>query len=175
MTAIPARLRPIPLPLQYSAEIIRSDGDRGRVYIDHKKRRTEQTVGGMTTMTIWRSDLGKCYGIECDTQVYDMTPITPEMEATASVDVEDDVEWEHVGTEKLGSRTVDVFDVFAKGTARCRSRVYVDVKTHIRWKTVTFNKLGKQVLIVETKNAVMGPPPASVFELPSGLREIRMR
>jgi hypothetical protein len=162
------------LPLQYSAEILRSDGGKIAVYLDGAKRRVEQTVAGTTRTTIWRPDLGKCYGIECDTQTYTTHSITPEVEAVAAKDVEDDEEWEYVATEPFGSRTADVYDVYAIGTARRRARVYVDSETHIRWKEVTFNKLGKEVLTIETKNVVMGPPPATVFELPTGLREFHI-
>ena len=174
MSKIPQRRSPIPLPSRYFRESLRSDGDSGKVYIDGTKRRVEGTVNGVTTITIWRPDLGYFYGIECDTQTYTTHAITSEMEAVMAADVEDDVEWEYVTTESLGSRTVEVYDVFAIGEANRRARVYVDPETHIRWKKVTFNKLGKQVLTIETKNAVVGPPPASVFELPPGLREIRM-
>ena len=92
----------------------------------------------------------------------------------AGKDVEEDAEWEYVASEPFGSRTVDVFDVFGKGEARRRSRVYVDSETHIRWKEITFNKLGKEVLVIETKNVEIGAPPVSVFELPPGLRERHM-
>lgn len=175
MNAPPARRRPLPLPLQYSAEILRSDGDESKVHIDGSKTRVEQTVAGVTTIAIWRPDLGRGYSIEADTGMYSMIPITPDMETVASGDVEEDVEWEYVATEPFGSRTVNVFDVFGKGDARRRSRVYVDSETHIRWKEVTFNKLGRQVLVIETRNVEIGPPPASVFELPPGLQEVRLR
>jgi outer membrane lipoprotein-sorting protein len=168
------RCRPIPLPLQYSAEIVRSDGDKSKIYTDGRKSSTEQTVSGMTTISIWRPDLGKMYGIEVDTKIYTTHSITPEMEAIAAVDIEDDIEWEYVATELFSSHTVDIYDVFGKGESHRRARIYVDKETHIRWKTVTFNQFGKEVLTIETKNVEIGPPPASVFELPSGLQEFRI-
>lgn len=174
MNASHARHRPIPLPLQYSAEILRSDGDESRVYIDGAKKRVEQTIAGVTTIVIWRPDRGEGYRIEADSQRYSTTPITSEMKAMAAMDVEESLEWEHVGTEPFGSRTVDIFDVFGKGEAGRRSRVYVDSETRIRWKEVTFNRLGREVLVIEARNVEIGPPSASVFELPPGLREIRM-
>lgn len=178
MNAIPARRRPIPLPRQYSAEQARSDEDAIlTIYVDHGKQRTEETHAGVTTIHIWRQDLGSAYRIEIegDSQTYFTVPITAEMGAMAESDVEGDVEWEHIGTESLDSHEVDVFDTYAKGESARRSRVYVDVETHIRWKTVTFNRLGKEVVTVETRNVSIGPPPTSVFELPPGLKEIRMK
>lgn len=175
MNAFPARLRPIPLPRQYSAETVRSDGDKGRIFTDGQKLRTEQTVNDVTTISLWRPDVGKGYRIALATNTYTTHAITPEMEAALAVHVEDDVEWEHVGTEPFGARSVDVYDVYEIGTARRRSRIHVDCETGIRWKEVTFNKLGKEVLTIETKNVAIGPPPPSVFELPPGLKEIRMK
>jgi hypothetical protein len=169
------RCRPIPLPLQYSAEIVRSDGLSSKLYLDGMKRCIEDAVAGITTrIVIWRPDLGKSYVIEMATRTYFTVPFTPEFQAAASVDIEDDVEWEHADTESLDLRPVDIYDVFPLGGTCRRARVYVDTERHIRLKNITFNKLGKQVLTIETKNVVMGPPPASVFELPPGLQEIRL-
>lgn len=168
------RCRPVPLPLQYSAKVIRSDGDSLNVYLDGAKRRVEQTVNGVTTVTIWRPDLGEFYGIEWEAQAYTTHAITADSETLMSADVEYDVEWEFVATELFGPHTVDAYDVFARNTNRRRARVYVDCETHIRWKKVTFNKLGKEVLTMETTNVESGPPPASVFELPPGFRERQM-
>jgi hypothetical protein len=178
MYAIPARRRPIPLPPQYSAEQSRSDKDAiRRIYVDRGKQRTEVTQHGVSTIQIWRPDIGSAYRIEIsgDSQSYFTIPITTEMLAEAEADMEDDIEWEHIGTESLDSHEVDVFDAFAKGESARRSRVYVDIQTHIQWKTITFNRLGKEVVTVETRNVMIGPPPASVFELPPGLKEIRMK
>lgn len=97
------------------------------------------------------------------------------MLSEAEADMEGDIEWEHVGKETLDSHEVDVYDTYAKGRLARRARVYVDVETHIRWKTVTYNRLGKEVVTIETRNVTIGPPPASVFELPTGLTEIRIK
>jgi hypothetical protein len=172
MSTLPTRQRPISLPPQYSRDIVRSDGDAITGYVDGTKRRVDQTVAGMTTIIISRPDLGVMYRIEANTQTYSTIPITRAMEAVAGKDVEENQEWEHVTTEPFGSRVVDVFDVFLIGETHRRSRLYVDRETHIRWKEVTFNKLGKEVLVIEAKNVRVGPPPASVFELPAGLREV---
>lgn len=169
-----ARRQPIPLPPQYSAEILRSDGDRMKIYTDGKKSRIEQTVGGVTTIVIWRPDIGTAYRIELETQTLYAIPITPSMEATASIEVEDDVEWEYVTTEPFEEHMVDVFDVFAPGGACRRARIYVDSETNIRWKEVTYNTLGKEVLIIATTNVEIGSPPASAFEVPAGLQERRL-
>jgi hypothetical protein len=168
------RRRPIPLPVQYSAEIIRSDGNISKVYLDGTKRRVEQTINGVTRISIWRPDLGEVYGIEWDAQTYTSHTITTERITTLCADVEEDVEWEYVATEPFGSRTVEVYDIFTERTERRRARVYVDSETHIRWKEVTFNKLGREVMTIETKNVAIGPPPSSVFELPPGLRKLDM-
>lgn len=178
MTAPSARRRPIPLPRQYSAQQAQSDEDAIlTIYMDHGKQRTEETHGGVTTIQIWRQDLGSAYRIEIegDSRAYFTIPITTELGAVAEADVEGDVEWEHVSTEPFEARTVDIYDVYEIGTARRRSRIHVDCETGIRWKEVTFNKLGKEVLTIETKNVAIGPPPPSVFELPPGLKEIRMK
>ena len=164
------RRRPIPLPLQYSAEIVRSDGERGKVYLDGGKRRAELTVNGVTQMTIWRPDLGEFYAINLEAQTYASHTITAKDDAIMSADIEDDVEWEYVATERLGEHTVDVYDVFARDSVDRQARIYVDREAHIRWKEVTFNKLGKEALTIERQNVEIGPPPASIFELPSGLR-----
>jgi outer membrane lipoprotein-sorting protein len=166
------RIRPLPVPRQYTSEIIRSDGDHIKVYMDLNRRRSEQTVGDMTRITIWRSDLGVMYGIDCNCRTYQKYRITPDMEAVVTTDVEDDVEWELVTTEPLGPHTVDVYDIYPKGKKLRRARIWVDNKTHIRWKEVTYNEFGDEVLTIEARNVEVGPPPDSVFELPPGLQEM---
>ena len=169
------RCRPTPLPSQYSAELVRSDGGTIKVYLDAMKQRIEHAVAGVTTtIVIWRPDLGKSFMVETSTQTYFTSPITAEVEASVLTDVEDDIEWKHVGSEELDSTCVDVYDVYEKGKANRRARIWMDSETHIRLRKVTFNQLGKQVLVIEAKNVVMGPPPASVFELPPGLREVHL-
>lgn len=169
------RRKPIPLPKQYTAEIIRSDGETSKVFVDGSRNCIESEIAGMPRIHIWCPDLDVAYRIELDSKTYFTIPITPEMESMGAENTEDEIEWEYIGTENYNSHQVEVFDVFGKEESRCRSRIYVDKETHIRWKEVTFDKIGKEVLCIEMKNVVIGPPPPSVFELPPGLRELNMR
>src|SRR5947207_2929579 len=56
-------IHPIPLPPQYAAEIIRSDGDRSLVFVDHGKRRIETEQHGHRSVVIGRPDLGVLYNL----------------------------------------------------------------------------------------------------------------
>ena len=175
MNTHPTRRQPIPLPSQCFEERVYSDGMSDKVYTDGRKFRSDSTENGITTINIWRPDLEMGYRIDWNNRTYTAIPMSiEEMEETTSVDIEDDLEWEYVDSEELNARKVDVYDVFRKGESYRCARIFVDTETHIRWKKVTFNSLGKEVLTIETKNAEIGPPPDSVFELPEGLQEFKI-
>lgn len=100
---------------------------------------------------------------------FDLNPATVEELEKA---VEDDMLWEFIGAERLDDRDVHVYNVYIMGSEQRCKTVYVDPMTHIRWRTVTFNKLGQEVLVVTSKDVVIGSPDASFFEVPSGFTRI---
>jgi negative regulator of sigma E activity len=172
MKQSPHRQSPLPLPKQYAAEIVRSDGEQARIYEDGVKSRAESFINGRTSIVIKRPDLKLLYDIELEPGTYSTIPLTPEIEQIGASDVEEGFEWEFVGSDTLNSRAVDIYDVYIRGDESRLSRIYLDRENHIRWKQVTFNRFGKEVLIIETRNVTIGPPAASVFELPTGLKKI---
>ncbi len=108
------RQMPIPLPRQYSAEIIRSDNEAAKVYVDGARRRTETCVGGVATIAITRPELGLSYMVFPDSRSYFVSPLTDEM--IRSLETESVVEeWELVREEELGQMHVAVFNVFNMG------------------------------------------------------------
>ena len=166
------RQKPVPLPQQYSADVVRSDGDSGRVFVDGMTRRTEANVGGMSNIVISRPDKRCLYTILPNLNGYMKSPLTEEM--LSAMHCEDVGEaWEFVGEETLDGTTVRRFNAFLPGQSRPYEVVYVQPATGIRVRTVTLNRNGDEVLTVETRNVVMGPPPKEMFEIPEGMKEIR--
>jgi len=47
------------------------------------------------------------------------------------------------------------------------------VDSGIRRREVTFNKNGKQVLVVDSLNVQIGPPDSKVFEVPKDYKKTR--
>ena len=167
------RQKPIPLPRQYSAEIVRSDGDTGRVFVDGMMCRTQANVDGrMTNIVISRSDRSCLYTIFPDTNAYMTSPLTDEMLSIVESEGMDE-EWEFVGDETLDGVTVKRFNAFLPGQSHPHCVLYVHPETGIRVRTVTFNRNGDEVLTIETRNVEIGPPPKELFEIPEGMKQFR--
>lgn len=166
-----SRQKPLPLPRQYSAEIVRSDGDAGRVFVDGLLRRTEATVNGTTSIAISRPDLCCLYMLFPDTKSYMASPLTDDF---LSVVETDDVgeQWEFVRDDLLDGETVKCFHAYLPGQLRPYEVVYVQPETGIRVRAVTYNQNGDEVLTIETRNVVIGPPPKEVFEIPEGYEAV---
>jgi hypothetical protein len=47
---------------------------------------------------------------------------------------------------------------------------FIDAETGVHSRVVTYDKEGKLALTVDCLNAVVGPPPRSVFEMPEGYK-----
>ena len=57
---------------------------------DGTRFRSDDTVDGLTTIAIMRPDLKRLYRIELNDKLYSTIELTPEMEAMASSDMEED-------------------------------------------------------------------------------------
>lgn len=165
------RQKPIPLPEQYSAEIVRSDGEFARVFIDGLMRRTEATVGGSRNIVISRPDLGEIYTVLPDCGAYMRSQLSDEMLSSLRQG-ELDEEWELVDFEVLNGEPVTKYRTYLPGSLHPHKVVFVQPDTGIRLRTVTLNRIGAEVLTVDMTTVVIGAPSKELFEVPAGLNQI---
>jgi hypothetical protein len=165
------RQKPVPLPDQYSAEIVRSDGESARVFIDGEMRRTEALVAGARNIVIARPDLGEIYTILPDRGAYMRSRLNQEMLSLLR-EGEEDEEWEFIGDEALNGEPVRKYRAYVAGSPSPDRIVFIQPHTGIRLRTVTLNRNGAEVLTVDTRNVVIGAPPKALFEVPGGLKQI---
>jgi len=52
---------------------------------------------------------------------------------------------------------------------------YIDAKTRVPRRVVTFNHEGKKALTVDTLRVILGPPPRKLFEIPTGYKRAYRR
>jgi hypothetical protein len=173
-------------PTQYSADLVvtRKMGQQVgtpinlKVYVDGNKRRTDQD-GGNTV--ILRGDLNKRYMLTPGSKTYVEGPLDPKM-------LESSAEWakrfgivhEKVGTEEINGELCDKYHfssdpkkmVDAQNKPAMPPRrnitgfIWVGQKTHMLLKSED------PMSTAEWKNVKLGPPDASVFELPADYKKM---
>ena len=172
-------------PTQYSADLVvtRKVGPPTpmtmKVYVDGNKRRTEREGNG-GNIIILRGDLGKRYILTPGTKTYVEAPLDPRM-------LESPNDWakrmglvhEKVGTEEINGEACDKYQYssnpkkMANGqnnpampAARAMTGfIWVGQTTHMLVKSENAGSTA------EWKNIKVGPPDASVFELPADYKK----
>jgi len=157
-----------PLPKKFSAEHIRSDGDRGKVYIDGLRRRFDiQFANGLRSIVIHRPDKRVGWSLMPGCDVFYESPLTSdEMPDPSTL-----LDWAQDGTEIIDGRECLRFIghyTFSAGAAY--EVCYVDRASGIRRREITYDKLGRQALTVDCRSVSLSAPDPSVFELPDGFR-----
>jgi len=170
------RVPPIPLPASFSATVVRSDGDSAKVWIDGQKRRTDLSMGGRcTSIAITRPDLGVMYSIDPISGTYHEIPFGDAERAALEANVEDDVQWELVGTSDIDGQRYDEYEAWATDASPFpRERICIHPETRMRKRITTINKRGQPVLTINYEDAVVGRQPPDVFEVPSGCTQKRL-
>jgi hypothetical protein len=172
-------------PTQYSADLVvtRKAGPQTpmtmKVYVDGNKRRTDQgTAAG--NIIILRGDLSKRYVLTPSSKTYMEAALDPRM-------LESPNDWakrmglvhEKVGTEDVNGETCDKYSYASdpKKTAAGQNKpmmpatrtitgfIWVGQKSHMLLKSEN------EVTSAEWKNVKVGPPDASVFELPADYKK----
>jgi hypothetical protein len=173
-------------PTQYSADLVvtRKVGPRTpmtmKVYVDGNKRRTDQS-NASGTIIILRGDLSKRYVLTPNNKTYTEAPLDQRV-------LESPNDWakrmglvhEKVGTEDINGETCDKYSYasdpkkmaagqnqpMTPATRAITGFIWVGQKTHMLVKSQN------EVTTAEWKNIKIGPPDASVFELPADYKKL---
>jgi hypothetical protein len=165
-------------PTQYSADLVitRKAGApmTMRIYADGNKRRTERDGAG-GNITIVRGDLNKRYILVPATKTYMEAPLDPRLlESPADWAKRMGIVHEKVGTEDVNGEPCDKYSYNSDPTkmANGQNKPMVPGRTLMTgfiWIGQTTHMLVKSESAgstAEWKNIKVGPPDASVFELP---------
>jgi hypothetical protein len=148
-----------------------------KIYVDGNKRRTERDVAG-GNVTILRGDLSKRYMLVPGNKTYMEAPLDPRM-------LESPNDWakrmglvhEKVGTEDINGETCDKYQyspdpkktanqpTLPNGRGQMTGFIWVGQKTHMLVKS---DNAGSTA---EWKNIKLGPPDASLFDLPADYKK----
>jgi hypothetical protein len=164
-------------PTQYSADLVvtRKAGPSTpmtvKVYVDGNKRRTDQEASG-GNIVILRGDLSKRYLLTPTSKTYVEGPLDPRM-------LESPTEWakrmgivhEKVGTEDVNGEPCDKYrySLDSKNGQNKPTMPAMHPVTGFIWVGQTTHLLVKSEnagSTAEWKNIKLGPPDASLFELP---------
>jgi len=160
------------LPAEYSASLVRSDGDRSRIALRSDRRRVEtEFKNGQRHIVITRGDLG----VGWIWQNFDPWLETPlDLRAVAAVaDPSLGLSWRAVGDIEIDGQVCRHFvgsQVESGGTVQ---DCFV-LPNGIRRRTVTYCADGTVGLTIDTVDATVGPPPLDVFDLPAGAAVLRV-
>ena len=174
-------------PTQYSADLVvtRKVGPPTpmtmKIYVDGNKRRTERE-GSSAQIIILRGDLSKRYILTPDSKTYVEAPLDPRM-------LESPNDWakrmglvhEKVGTEEINGESCDKYQYSSdpKKTANGQNKQVPAARamTGFIWVGQTTHMLVKSENAgssAEWKNIKVGPPDASLFDLPADYKKAEM-
>lgn len=163
-------------PKHYSAKVVRSDGEPIQlVYADGRKGRQETHFGdGRTKILISRPDKGAIWALTPETKTYSQVKFTEDMVKKAARFIQSLYDWKADGAETIdGRRCLRFVGRYSPetGTSGAAHEVhYIDAKTHMPRRFMTFNLKGKKALTVDYLNVVLGPLPPELFEIPPGYK-----
>ena len=153
-------------PKHYSAKVVRSDGEPIQfVYADGWKGRQETHFpDGRTKILISRPDKGVIWTLSPETKAYSQVKFTRDMVTKATRFIESLYDWRADGTETIGGRRclrfVGTYRSEAGPPGAAHEVHYIDAKTHMARRFVTFNLKGKKALTVDYLNVLLGRPRA---------------
>jgi hypothetical protein len=153
------------LPDEYSATIIRSDGDRSRVFLRSDRRRVETDFrNGRRHIVIARGDLGLGW-IWQNADPWLETAMDWQM-VSGDADPSTALSWQEVGHYEIDGQACTHFKGFgANSPARPQEECFV-LPSGIRRREITYRKDGTVGIIVDCVDVELRPPPLGVFELP---------
>jgi Domain of unknown function (DUF4412) len=168
-------------PTQFSADMVvtRKAGSPRtmRLYADGNKRRTEEDTNG-GTVAIVRGDRNKMYFLSTAGKTYQEYPLNPALTESIS----DRVKQLGVVSEKLGTETIDgeLCDKYHYSSDPKNAAVKPDATGSKRsisgtiWISQVIHlpvKVENEAGTTEWKNIKVGPPEASLFELPADYKK----
>jgi hypothetical protein len=157
------------MPKQYSAEIVRSDGDRSRVFTDGLRQRIEiYAAGAVQGIVISRPDKGVAWSFMAGSTLFHETPFTQQV-AQSVVDPTSLLDWQEDGSEQIdGTECVRYRGRYRFPAGAAYELCFIERATGMRRRSVTFDKTGAQRLTVDWRSVTFAPPDPAVFEVPQG-------
>lgn len=157
------------MPKQYSAEIVRSDGYRSRIFTDGVRQRVElHGATGIQSIVISRPDKGVAWSLMPGSTVFYETPFTQQV-AQSVLDPSSLLDWQEEGTEQIdGAECVRYRGRYTRPAGAAYELCFVERASGIRRRKVTFDKAGSERLTVDWRSVTLEPPDPAVFELPQG-------
>lgn len=110
--------------------------------------------------------------------VTDDGPLSPDLSPERLVNQDNfEPEYHQLRTEQLNGRATTVYQVTLRtGTDRADTTIWIDDETGFPLKSEMTGSVGEvpqpAVYRTEIRDLILGPPPAAMFELPPGLREV---
>jgi hypothetical protein len=162
-----------PLPARYSAEVVRSDGDRTILYVDGWMRRLEiYPKTGHPTIVISRPDKGVIWSFTPHAKTYSQAKLPRGLERAFDPDTLYD--WTEDGTEMIDGRRcrrfVGRYREPSGPIGDAHEVCCVDSNTGMRRRVVSFDVNGDLALTIDYLNAKVGRPSLAVFEMPEGYK-----
>jgi outer membrane lipoprotein-sorting protein len=162
-----------PFPKSYTVEMVRSDGDRTMLYVDGWTRRLEMyPKTGQSTIVISRPDKRVIWSLCPETKTYSQAKLPAGLERAFDPDTLYD--WSEDGAEMIDGRRCRRFiGIYreARGPIGDAHEVcFVDAKTGMRRRVVSYDVKGKQALTIDYLNSKVGPPRRDTFEMPEGYK-----
>lgn len=162
-----------PLPKRFSAEVIRSDGDRTLIYVDGWSKRLDiYPKTGHPSIVISRPDKEVIWSLAPHTKTYCQSKLPRGFERAFNPDTL--YAWTEEGTEKIDDRIYRRFVGRYRETrtpiGAARDVCFVDRRTGMRRRVDSYDKRGKLVLRIDYLNAKIGRLPGNVFEIPPGYK-----
>jgi outer membrane lipoprotein-sorting protein len=164
-----------PFPKSFTAEAVRSDQEgRLMIYVDgEKKRFVTYSKSGQTEIHISRP-VNKhkiiIWKLDPKTKTYSQTKTSADVHV---INPDTLYDWREDGVEMIGGRRCQKF--IGKDPETCAPFLdaneicFVDAKTGMRRRMVTYNLEGTLVLTVDYLNAKIGSLPKSLFETKESL------
>jgi hypothetical protein len=137
--------------------------------MDGRMLRVERHLAtGQVSIFISRPDKSVIWQLTPESKTYSQTKIPDNFERI--LDPYTLCDWTEDGAEIIDGRRCRRFVgryLDALGPVGSAHEVcFVDSETGVRRRAVTYDKNGKLALTVDCLNAVVGPPPQTVFEMP---------
>ena len=123
-------------------------------------------------IVISRPDKGMGWRLMPETKTYSQFKFSQEM-VDRAMTLNTLCDWTVGGSRVIdGRRCIRYVGRYRHHSEPCKAHEvhYVDAKTKMPRRVVTYNLHGKKALTMDYLNVVMGPPPRELFEIPPGYK-----
>lgn len=161
------------LPTEYSCSIVRSDGDRSRIFLRSDRRRVEiDFTNGHRHIVIARGDLGIGW-VWQNVDPWLETPMDWQL-ISGDVDPSSALIWKEVGPVPIDGESCIRFQGFADGGRGAMQEECFVLPSSIRRRTITYRTDGGVGIVLDCLDVVLGAPALELFELPENAQVQRI-